>query len=251
MEVRVVERALLVLEALKEDIQGLSELSRKTNLSKATLLRILNTLIKYGYVSFNPNTKKYDLGIRILQMGSTVSERLDLKKIASPYLEHIWQISEETVYLNIKNGDERLCIDCINGKKVVRVVAYTGNNSPLYVGGSGKAILAFLDQEELDDYLRRVKLEKIAPGTITDIDILRNDLAKIRELGYATSFEERIPDCLGVSAPIFDIDGKICASISLTAPITRTEEDFALYKQLVVEASKEISKRLGYSPKKI
>jgi DNA-binding IclR family transcriptional regulator len=247
-QVRAVERALIILDALKEDIQGLSELSRKTNLSKATLLRILNTLIKHGYVSYNQNTQKYDLGIRILQIGMTVSERLDLKKVASPYLEHVWKVSEETVYLNIRNGNERLSIDCLNGKKDVRVVAYVGNNSPLYVGASGKAILAFLDQEEIDEYLEKVVLEKIAPGTIIDIDVLRKDLARTRKLGYATSFEERMSDAKGVSAPIRDINGKVFASISITAPSNRTDEDCELYMQLVTEASREISKKLGCSP---
>jgi len=247
MMVRAVDRSLAIMEALKEDVQGLSQLSRRINLSKATLLRILSTLIKHGYVVYNKETKTYDLGIQLLKMGMTVSERLDLKKVAYPYLTHIWNMSEETVYLNIRNGDERLCVDCLNGKKSVRVVAYTGHSSPLHVAASGKAILAFLDQHEIEDYLKRVKFEKVAPGTITDIDKLRDNLAKTLEQGYATSFEERMPDAMGASGPIRDITGQVIASISITVPNSRTDDEFALYIRLVTEAAREISKKLGSS----
>jgi DNA-binding IclR family transcriptional regulator len=97
MPVRAVDRALEILNALKEEVQGLSALSRRTSLSKATLLRILDTLIKHECVTYNQETQKYDLGIRLLKMGMAVSERLDLKKVAFPYLAHIWTVSEETV----------------------------------------------------------------------------------------------------------------------------------------------------------
>jgi DNA-binding IclR family transcriptional regulator len=247
MEVRAVERALTVLEALKENVQGLSELSRSVSLPKATVLRILDTLVKYEYVTHNPETHKYDLGIKILKMGMTVSERFDLKKVASPYLAHVWNVSEETVYLNIRNGDERLCIDCLNGRKSVRVVAYIGHSSPLHIAASGKAILAFLDPKEVEQYFRRAKFKKVAPGTIDNADALRKDLEKIRERGYALSFEERMGDAKGASAPIRDITGQVIASISITVPNSRTDEEFALYIRLVTEASKAISKRLGYS----
>ncbi|MHB9074272.1 MAG: IclR family transcriptional regulator [Desulfobaccales bacterium] len=247
MPVRAVDRALAIMDALRQDVQGLSELSRGTNLPKATLLRILGSLIDHECVVYDQETQKYDLGIKVLKLGMTVSERLDLKKVGQPYLRRIWDISEETVYLNIRIGDERLSIDCLNGKRSVRVVAYAGHSSPLHVAASGKAILAFLDQREIDDYIRRVKFEKVAPGTINDADALRENLAKIREQGYATSFEERLLDAKGASAPIRDITGKVVASISITVPNSRTDEEFGLYIRLVVDAAKEISKKLGAS----
>ncbi len=247
MPVRAVDRAIAIMEALKEDVQGLSELSRRTNLSKATLLRMLSTLIKHGFVSYNQETHKYDLGIKLLKLGMAVSERLDIRKVAYPYLTNIWNISEETVYLNIRNGDERLCIDCLNGKKSVRVVAYAGHSSPLHVAASGKAILAFLEEHEIEDYLRSVRFEKIAPGTITDVDTLRDNLARTLVQGYATSFEERMPDAKGASAPIRDITGQVMASISITVPNSRTDGEFTLYIRLVTEAAKDISRKLGYS----
>ncbi|MDD4801518.1 MAG: IclR family transcriptional regulator [Syntrophomonas sp.] len=246
-QVRTVEKALIVLAALKKNVQGLSELSRNTGLSKATLLRILNTLIKYGFVSFS-QTKKYNLGISLLQLGATVSDRLELKRVASPYLEHVWQVSKETVYLSLRQGNERLCIDCLNGNKNVRVIAYAGQIAPLHVGGAGKAILAFLDQGELDDYLQNVRLEKIGPGTIININKLKKDLEKVTGCGFATSYEERVPDSMEVSAPIRDIAGKALASISVTAPISRTKEQCDQYILLVTEVAKNISKELGYSP---
>ena len=121
------------------------------------------------------------------------------------------------------------------------------HSSPLHVAASGKAILAFLDQHEIEDYLKRVRLDKVAPGTITGIDALRDNLARTVEQGYATSFEERMPDAKGASGPIRDITGQVMASISITAPNSRTDEEFALYIRLVTEAAREISKKLGSS----
>lgn len=246
MEQQTVERALAVLNALKDDVQGLSELSRRLNLSKATLLRLLNTLRSHGYVDYNEKTQKYDLGLELLQLGMTVSLRFDLKKAAAPYMEKVWQACGETVYLNVRNGFERLCIEALQGIKDVRVVAYSGHKSPLYVGASGKAILAFLPEEELKEFLATVQLQKVAPGTIVDEKILIEDLIKTRALGYATSFEERFSDALGASAPIRDASGQVIASISITAPSNRSAKEVAQYIALVKEAGQAISQRLGY-----
>jgi IclR family KDG regulon transcriptional repressor len=247
MEVRAVERALIIMEALNENVQGLSELSRSVALSKATLLRILGTLIKYEYVTYNKETQKYDLGMKLLKMGMTISDRFDLKKVAEPFLTYIWNASGETVYLNVRNGNERLSIDCLNGKRSVRVVAHTGQSTPLHVAASGMAILAFLDREEIEVYLRNVRFFKFAPGTIDSIDALRAELEKTRERGYAVSFEGRMADAKGVSAPIREVTGRVIASISMTVPTSRTDEEFESYIKLATEAAANISTKLGYS----
>jgi len=247
LQVRAIERALMVLDALQESDQGLSELSRKLELPKATLLRILNTLKMNDYIEKDVITQQYRLGLKLLHLGMIVSERFDLKKIATSYLQEIWNECGETVYLNILHEDEILCIDCLHGKKDVRVVAYTGRQSPLYVGASGKAVLAFLPPEKIEQYLSKASLKKVAPGTIIDGEKLKKDLEITRARGYATSFEERFSDALGTSAPLFEgVDGKVIGSVSITAPSNRSEEEVNMYIKLVTEAAQEISKKLRY-----
>ncbi|MGI6452944.1 MAG: IclR family transcriptional regulator [Syntrophomonadaceae bacterium] len=247
MEIRSVERALLVLEALRESEQGLSELSRNLELPKATLLRLLVTLMKHGYIEKDENNQKYRLGLKVMHLGMSVIEKFDLKRIGAPFLQEIWQVCGETVYLNVMHENEVLCIDCIHGRKDVRVVAYTGRKSPLYVGASGKAILAFLPMDKIEEYVKSVKLEKIAPGTIVDPDQLLKNLLEIRERGYATSLEERFSDALGTSAPVFDgVNNKVIGSVSITAPSNRTETEIQEYITLVTDAALEISRKLGY-----
>ncbi|SFR00897.1 IclR family transcriptional regulator [Desulfoscipio geothermicus] len=241
-EVRAVKRAFEILEVLckEKEPQSLASLHKTLGLSKTTLARILNTLEKGGYVERDSSLQKYALGMKFLHYSYAVSERLTVKQVAAPILRRIRDSCMETVYIYFLHNNQRICIDCLQGKSAVRVMVYLGQESPLYAGASGKAILAYFSKEELEKYFNEVELKPLTPNTIINRDLLEQDLKLIRQRGYATSIGEKVSGVISVSAPIWDKDGKVTSTLSIAAPMDRQSE-IENFIQLVKEGAAEIS----------
>lgn len=123
--------------------------------------------------------------------------------------------------MNIISDGKRVSIEKIESTQDIRYIIHLGESLPLYCGGSGKALLAFLSNEEIDKFITQEKLKKLGPNTITDPIKLKEHLKQIRKNGYAISFEERIKGSVSIGAPIFDFSGKVIASLSISGPISR------------------------------
>lgn len=241
-EVRAVKRAFEILEVLckEKEPQSLASLHRSLDLSKTTLARILNTLELGGYVERDSSLQKYSLGMKFLHYSYAVSERLTVKQIAAPILSRIRDSCMETVYIYILHGHNRICVHCLQGKSSVRVMVYIGQVSPLYAGATGKAILAYFSEAELEKYFNEVELKPLTPSTITNRDLLEQDLKRIQQRGYAISIGEKDSGAISVSAPIWDKDGKVTSALSIAAPLDRQQEVDNFIK-LVKEGAAEIS----------
>ncbi|MFZ5648519.1 MAG: IclR family transcriptional regulator [Bacillota bacterium] len=241
-EVRAIMRAVEILEALRseKEPQSLASLHHNLGLSKTTLARILNTLENAGYVERDRSQQKYTLGMKLLYYGYAVSEKLTVKQVAAPVLKRIRDACLETVYIYILHNNRRLCVDCLQGKSAVRVMAYVGDESPLYVGASGKAILAYFSEEELDLYFKETDLVPLTPNSIVNRELLEQDLKGIRQRGYAISVGEKVSGVISVSAPLKNERGIVNASISIAAPIDRQSE-VDKYIKLVTEGAAEIN----------
>ncbi len=241
-EVRVIKRAFDILEKLraKREPQSLASLHQELGLSKTTLARILFTLEKEGYVERDATRQKYTLGMRFLHLGYAVSERLSLKQVAAPVLKRIRDACLETVYTNMLYNNRRICVDYLPGKNAVRVMTYLGEESPLYVGASGKAILAYFTDEELSRYFSETELIPITSNSIIDRELLERDLKAIRQRGYAISQGEKAPGVISAAAPLRDEKGRVIASLAIAAPQERQSE-LENYIRLVVEGAAEIN----------
>ncbi|KJS12910.1 MAG: hypothetical protein JL56_10775 [Desulfotomaculum sp. BICA1-6] len=241
-EVRAVKRAFEILDYLRveKEPQSLASLHRSLGLSKTTLARILGTLEKSGFVERDSVSQGYILGMKFLHFGYVVSERFTAKKVSTPVLKRIRDACNETVYIYLLNGNSRICVDYLQGKSTVRVMVYLGQESPLYSGASGKAILAYFADEKLEKYFKETELVPLTSNTIVDRDRLRQELKTIRQRGYAVSLGEKVPGVFSISAPIRDEKGIVNASLSIAAPLDRQSEIDSFVK-LVVEGAVEIS----------
>jgi len=155
--------------------------------------------------------------------------------------------TEESVDLNILSDGKRVSIEKIESPHDVRRIIQLGKSLPLHCGGSGKALLAFLPDEEIDKIIQKEKFIPFGPNTITDPTKLKEHLKEIRKNGYAISFEERILGSASVAAPVLDYKGKVVASLSISGPTTRfTKKKIPVLISLVKEAAQKISASLGY-----
>lgn len=246
--VKSVDRAIRILELLSENNKmGITEISKKLNLPKTTTYDIVSTLHERGILEKDEENNRYFLGLKLFELGDAARANFELRKIAVPYLKELNSKLDETVHLTVRDNDEVLYIECFESTKRLRTYSVIGVRAPLYCTAVGKALLAFLPDEEIKKIVRKKGFIRFTPNTITDEKRLFDEIKKIRELGYSIDDVEHEEGVRCVGAPIRDHTGRVVASISVSGPTQRvTKSKVPQLAKIVMATAKEISSRLGY-----
>jgi DNA-binding IclR family transcriptional regulator len=246
--VNSVHKAVGILSLLsRHDGLGVTEISRQLEIPKSSVHSILETLESEQLVERAAESRKFHLGVRLIELGNQAQAELDIVKVASPFLKQLNQETDETVHLTLLDNDEVLYVDCLESKKRLRTYSVIGIRAPLYCTSVGKAMLAFQPEEEIERIIHAVPLIRMTEQTITNPDALREELAAIRERGYAVDNMEHEEHLRCVGAPIFDAAGHAFASVSISGPDQRnTLERIPEIAELVTATAAEISSRFGY-----
>lgn len=248
--VQSVERAIAILKAFsaEEPELGVGELSRRLQLPKSTVFRLLQTLEAGGLISQNPETGQYRLGVDLIALAGNVLAFADVRSVARPHLRRLADSLQETVNLSILDRNQVINLEqFVGGDRLVMRVGWVGRRMPVHAVSSGKAILAFLPPDEVEALLRE-PLVALTPHTITDPDVLRAELQHIREQGYAIALEELEEGLHALSAPVWNHEGRVVASVSVSGPAYRlTEERLHAIAPEVLHTTHQISTELGYS----
>lgn len=240
--VRAVERALDILLCFSgtETELGLSDIAKRIGLHKSTVHRLLASLESKGFIRRHPATDKYRLGWSVLELVSNVYQSDDLSSIVLPEMTRLRDLLGETISLYIRSGHERIRIQAVESNQPVRRVANIGKRLPLYVGASGKVLLAF-GEESVEEYLQSAQI----PPEI-NLEEFRQHIERIRSKRYAISIEERELGAAAVSAPIFSRNGKLVAALSVSGPVDRfTPEAVERFSQAVKQSADILTKMLG------
>jgi DNA-binding IclR family transcriptional regulator len=228
---------------------GVREVARKANLSPSTAGRLMAELKEAGLLKQNPVSRAYSPGSRVLAWSSVYMATLNIRSAALPYMEELRHTTGETVTLYILEGNDRLCVERMESQHNIRMVTRVGQKLPLYAGSAGKAILAFMPEDWIADYLHSVALQPLTSRTFNDPDLLLKELEKIRREGYAASFGEWILEASGVAAPIFGPMGVVLGALSISGPGARFSPErvveFAAEARRVTRA---ISQVMGFNP---
>lgn len=201
---------------------GLSEIARRSTLPKATVHRLAGQLVHHGFLERDGDG--YRLGVLLFELGQRVPRSRVLRDAALPFLEDLFVASRETVHLAVQVGTDVMYIDKLVGHSSGRTPSQVAGRLPLHCTATGKAILASLSEEELDEYLSR-PLGRVTRHTIVVPDVLRADLRTVRGNGWAVEREETLIGFVSVAAPIFDRDERPLAALSVTAPGRRFDPD--------------------------
>jgi len=248
--IKVLDKSLSVLELLLQQgsAMNMTELSEKLELYPSTIHRILDTLKHRGYVEQDSHTQKYQLGLKALELGMAKLHQMDLVREATPYLKELENQCNETVHLGVLEAGEVLYLAKEESSQTIRMISYVGKRAPLHCTALGKVLLAYLPVEERKKMLSKKVLPRLTENTITDKRELEKELGKVREQGFALDREENEKDVCCVAAPIRNYQGEVIAALSISSPIFRIDKNAQNnLKEALIQTSREISMRLGYS----
>jgi DNA-binding IclR family transcriptional regulator len=249
--IQSVDRALqiLLLFSHHRPQMGVAQISRNLSLSKGTVHGLVRTLVQHGFLTQDPATRKYRLGLRIHELGMVLAGTLELNLKAARPCQQLAKRSQLLTRVAIWDGDA--VVITLNTYPAARPVLphQIGPRVHAYCSATGKAVLAFLDEASLKAYLDRTKLVPFTPATITAKKRLIEDLQGVRERGYSIDREEAVEDLACIGAPLFERDGIVAGSLSLSGPPSRVlGRRMETLAGALVSAAAEISRNMGYDP---
>ena len=246
--IQVIDRLASLLDALSsyQDPVNLKELSQVTGLHPSTTHRILNDLVKTRLVDRSSNGN-YRLGMRLLELGNLVKSRLDVREAAMELMRNLHHITNQTINLAVRQGDEIVYIDrAFSERSGMQVVRAIGGRAPLHLTSTGKLFLSIDDPKSLRTYIARTGLAGNNKNSIVESTKLEAELATVRANGYARDNEELELGVRCMAAGIFDDTGKLVAGLSISAPAERLQETWL---PDLITTAEHISAALGYKPK--
>lgn len=248
--IQSVDRALDILEALTqaEGALGLKDVARCCGLKASTCHHLLGTLLRRGYIRQGAGTRLYELGNKILELGAARTRQIDLVGIAMPVLQTLNEQTTEAVHLAVIEGHELATLAKLDSRHAVKVDSgVVGKAVAAHATATGKAIIAFWPQTEVETLIRLKGLTRFTKETICDARTLAVELARVRAQGYAEDREEFQPGVICIGAPIRNHEERIVASLSCSTPLMRArEKDLRHIRESVLAAAVEISRQLGW-----
>ena len=237
-------KALAILCAFTPTTPALTvtEISHQLELPKSTAHNLLRTLKHFGFVTQEPKGKIYRLGHKIFELSELFSRNTQLVSYAMPHLRRLAEQTKETVKLGIPSGDGVLVIAAIESSYMLHTRGDEGRRALLYCTGLGKAWLSTLPDEEMREVVTNGGLKLLTSRTITTIDRLEQEIAKIRACGYAIDREENEEGVCCVAACALDPYGRARAVISVSGPSSRiTRNRISKLAALVMDTTRALS----------
>jgi DNA-binding IclR family transcriptional regulator len=248
MTIRAVQRAIKVLFLVCEQDKpmGLSEISRRTEIDKATTLRLLATLRESGLVRQDEVSKRYTPGSNLVRLYSKLGS--DIRLVVRPYIDRLVAMIDETVCLILPRGRERVCVDVREPERELRVVAPVGSTRAIFAGATGRIFLAYLPAGEARQLIHQADTRQTAGLRDFNRIAYLDGLPDIREQGFAFNISEVVQDTSALAAPIFDAGGKVIAALAIRAPASRMTEQYGReLAPTLIDATQQISAEIGYN----
>ncbi|NLX77123.1 MAG: IclR family transcriptional regulator [Clostridiaceae bacterium] len=250
--VQTLDRTLDIIELLATTPNGMgvTEIGQKTGLHKSTVYRLINALVKRGYLEKDQNTGLYKIGLKFVEISSLHLRQIELKTEVAPFMRDLSESTGQVTHLAILDETEVVYIEKIDVVQSLRMYSQIGKRVPVYCSALGKVLLSWQDSDYQELILEKTEYIRYTENTITNRDELADELEKVRERGWAVDNEEHEEGIRCIAAPINDFTGKVIAAISITGSksiISPDKDEY--YGSLVVKAASGISERLGYFEK--
>ena len=249
-KVQALERALNILDcfSFQDRELSLTDVVNRTDLNKTTAKRLISNLTARGYLQQIPPSKKYQLGIRLFELGGIVFSSFSLRQAAAYPMTRLQNESGATVLLGVNMEDQLVYVDKREGQGIIRISSDIGWRRPLNYGMLGMVLMSSLDLKQVKRILKKYPLKPYAPQSITDPEAFRLRLKQIRDQGYYLEEEEAVEGVFGIAAPIRNYSRQVVAALGIALPLgssNRTKKS-SLLIEMVKKTCKSISSELGY-----
>ncbi len=245
--VNAVHRGLQILELLagQRKAWSTSEIARRLKIPKSTVSYLLHTLESRGYLH-REDDGLYRLSMKLLALGSQAQHGVEVREAALPVLKRVVAETGITGHLGVLEGSAVIYIERVPAPGFIQMDTWVGLQMPLHSTSSGKALLAFLPEEQFEPLLAGVTLRRYTPKTITSLSRLRQELKRIRETGFALDDEENTPGVRCIAAPVFDRFGRETAALSLTGAAQQITNGYLpRIAEKVKEAARQTTRAMG------
>ncbi|MEC1347260.1 IclR family transcriptional regulator [Bacillus haynesii] len=242
-----VKNALRLLQSFTLDTpeKKLTELASSLGLGKSTVSRLLSTLESEGFVMKDPESRRYKLGLSVLQLNTIVNSTLEINRESQPVLKQLTEETGETSHIAMRRGLSVVYLNRTECPRPVELLSYIGRQNPMHCTSSGKVLLAFDEDGILDEYVKE-GLKSCTKQTITDGDKLRDVLKTVKENGFDVSCGEFIDGVTSISAPVRNHAGRVLYAVSVVGPAKRIKARQEKIVYQVKKAARDISERIGY-----
>ncbi|MCD8043699.1 MAG: IclR family transcriptional regulator [Tannerellaceae bacterium] len=244
------EKGIAILEylSLRPGGETLQDIKADLDISQTTAYRILNTLVRLGYLLYNEETKRYKLSRKLLTLGFRSLNEHNLLETVLPRLRDLRDLVEETACFGVLGSKKGIFIEQAQGHHTFRFVLTPGKPFELHCSAPGKAIMAYLPNTVRDRYLSFMEFTRFNERTIVTCEAYLEELEKVRREGYALDNEEELSGVICVGAPVFNFTGYPCGAIWISGPKDRLTKQ--IIKSSVIhikEITRQVSAELGYS----
>ena len=247
--IEALERGLHVLEAFSRKSPSLSmtEIAEQAGLSKSTAFRVAHTLEDLGYLERDPESKRYRPGLKVLRLGFSALNSLEMGQVAQPYLKALSSQCGWTSNMTVRDEGDIVYVARNKTEQILSVDLHLGSRLPAYCTSMGKALLSDLGRQELQALMGAGPYARRGPNTIEDLEELDAALEKVRAQGYAINDEELVAGLRAVAAPVRGHTNEVIAAVNVSVPSVRVslhelEDELA---GLVVATARQISLILG------
>ncbi|MDX1737243.1 MAG: IclR family transcriptional regulator, partial [Alphaproteobacteria bacterium] len=219
-----------------------NDILEKSPFPKASTYRFLQTLTNQGMLSYNEETQKYHMGIRLVRLAHSAWKQASLAPIASSAIDKLSAQTGETIHLAQLDNGQVLYVDKRNAKSPINMFSDAGKIGPAYCTGVGKAMVAFLGEAQIEKIIAQQSFYAHTAQTLTTPEQLRQDLKEIRETGISFDREEHEPNIICIAVPILSDNGKVLGGMSITSSTTRMSLDqLAEYASDLKATAKEVA----------
>ena len=235
-KVQALERALDILDcfSFQDRELNLSEIVKITGLNKTTAKRLISNLESRGYLQQNPQTKVYQLGMRLFELGGIVFSSFSLRRAAAFPMNRLQSQTGATVLLGIQIENQLVYIDKREGNGMLRISSDVGWRRPLHYGMLGMVLMASLDTKDVRGILAEHPLQPHTPFSITDQDAFSLRLEQIRDQGYVLEKEEAVEGVMGIAAPIRDYSRQVTAALGIALPLGQRNLNGLVQRQVPI-----------------
>jgi DNA-binding IclR family transcriptional regulator len=243
-----VKKAFQILKLISDTDGGLgiSDLAKRLEIGKSTVHGITAALEALGTIIRDPTTKRYILGLTLLELGRSAYSQIDLKDLVRPVMEDLMEKTQESVFVGVLNGERVTILDIVESKQDLKMTSTRGTTIPLLAGATGKVFLATMSDEKAREVIGENELSRYTEYSITDPEAYLQAVRMAREKGYATDYEEYI---LGVRAVASSIraENHLISAIWVVGFKASLNDD---KMESVIEAIKESAEKISHSLEK-